>query len=163
MNRTLLIGLAGALFAGCVSVGNANLGNEDTIKQIKVGQTTKDQVASLLGEPDERRFTTLSGATYEWWSYSYSSSIINPLEYLLLVGVFFNGFGTPDMRRVLGISFTPEGTVRSVVQQTTTYEMGGLLSTMQVKSHVVVETLTAQMSGQLVRSEDMMEASSITR
>jgi hypothetical protein len=162
MKRSLLIGLWGLLIAGCVVVGNTKLIDERTMAQIKVGQTTQEQVATLLGKPAMRRASMLRSSTYEWWGYSYATFVMNPLEYLLLVGVFFNGFGTPDMRRVVGISFTPEGIVRSVMQQTTTYEMGGFLTPMEVRSHVIMETLIGQLPMQPVRFEDTLEVRHIT-
>jgi hypothetical protein len=81
------------LLAGCVSIGSSELANNMTIEQIRVGETTKQQVASLLGEPTSQRSIEMGGWAREWWAYTYGSSVINPLEYLLLYGFFFKGIG----------------------------------------------------------------------
>ncbi len=134
MKRRMLVGLSCFLLAGCVSFGDSSLLNEATIAQIKVGQTTKDQVVALLGEPTDRRSAGLSGYTHEWWAYSLSTSTINPLEYLFLVGFFFNGIGLPDTRRDLNLVFSPDGIVTGLFQQTTSYDMGGPLIPLSVTS-----------------------------
>ena len=124
----------GMLLTGCVSVGNELLLNETTVAQIKAGETTKAQVTALLGEPTYQRSTQISGYTYEWWSYKVSTSTINPLEYILLVGFFFNGIGLPDERRDLHLSINPDGIVTGLHQQVTAYDMGGLFSPLSVTS-----------------------------
>ena len=134
MKLQLSVVLTGMLLAGCVSAGNELLLNEATVGQIKAGETTKAQVTALLGEPTYQRSTLVSGYTYEWWSYSLATSTINPLEYILLVGFFFNGIGLPDERRDLHLSISPDGIVTGLYQQVTAYDMGGLFSPLSVTS-----------------------------
>ena len=134
MKLQLSVVLAGMLLAGCVSVGNERLLDETTVAQIKAGETTKAQVTTLLGEPTYQRSTQVSGYTYEWWSYNVATSTINPLEYILLVGLFFNGLGLPDERRDLHLSISPDGIVTGLHQQVTAYDMGGPFSPLSVTS-----------------------------
>lgn len=159
MTRTLTLTLLGLLFAGCVSIGNQALLDEATIAQIKPGQTTMEQVTALLGEPNERRTIQLSGYTYEWWAYRHAASVINPLEYLLLVGFFFNGIGLPDTERDLGVFFNPDGIVRSLAQQTTSYDMGTPVDRMNVTSMTATTVSFAGPPGEPIRYEDKMETS----
>jgi outer membrane protein assembly factor BamE (lipoprotein component of BamABCDE complex) len=94
------------------------------MKQIKVGETTKQQVASLLGDPDSQRAIETGGATREWWSYSYASATINPIEYLLVYGFFYNGIGSYDTRHDVDVFFDPHGVVSSLSRMKTDYDMG---------------------------------------
>jgi len=134
MKLKLSVALAGMLLGGCLSFGNEMLLDETTVAQIKAGETTKAQVTALLGEPTYQRSTQVFGYTYEWWSYKVTTSTINPLEYILLVGFFFNGIGLPDERRDLHLSINPDGIVTGLHQQVTAYDMGGLFSPLSVTS-----------------------------
>jgi outer membrane protein assembly factor BamE (lipoprotein component of BamABCDE complex) len=155
-NRTLtvslLLGLVVMLLSsGCVSFGNATLRDDTALEQIEVGTATKKDVQNVFGDPSERRSIQLGTSTYEWWGYSYSRSVINPLEYLLLVGFFVNGIGTPDTRRDLQVFFDPDGTVRSVRDQKTDYDLG-ILREDRVSS--TIRTVTFLRRGRVFRYED---------
>jgi hypothetical protein len=141
-SSTLLTALVAVLLSGCVSFGNAALRDDTALEQIEVGRATKTDVQNLFGEPSERRSIPLGPSTYEWWGYSYSRSVINPLEYLFLVGFFVNGIGTPDTRRDLQIFFDPDGTVRSVRDQKTDYDLG-ILREDRVRSNIKTVTVLA--------------------
>jgi len=146
-----------AALAGCAAFGNEKLSDQTLLAQIKVGETTKEQVQALLGEPTKRVTTRLSGFTYEWWHYTHAASTINPLEYLFLVGIFFNGFGMPDTRRELTVFFDPDGIVTNLAQQTTSYDMGTPFTPMRVTSSAVTTLSLAGRAGEPLRFEDMME------
>jgi outer membrane protein assembly factor BamE (lipoprotein component of BamABCDE complex) len=118
------LGLCWLLLAGCVSLGNEKIADEATVGRVKVGETTREQVLAMLGEPDERRRAELADYSQEWWAYQYEASQFNPLEYLLIVGLFYNGIGTPDSRTELHVFFDQNGVVRSLVRQATVYDMG---------------------------------------
>jgi outer membrane murein-binding lipoprotein Lpp len=126
--------LAGLFLAGCVSVGNSKLSDQETLAQIKVGQTTKAQVEALLGKPTQSRRTEHAGSAREWWAYEHASSFINPFEYLLLYGFWTNGVGLFDTRHDLHVFFDAGGIVRSLSLQTTSYDMGSPVSAMHVTS-----------------------------
>jgi len=137
MKPGMLVSLSALLLAGCVSVGNSSLLDEVMIGRIEVGQTTRAQVLALLGEPTERRSVTLRGSTAEWWAYSYATSVVNPLEYLLLVGLFINGIGLPDTQRELHVFMNADGIVTSIARQMTTYDLGGLFTPIKVSSQTM--------------------------
>jgi hypothetical protein len=136
MHRSIVFAniLAGLLLAGCVSVGNSNLADQATLAQIKVGQTTRQQVLALLGEPSEYRRTEYAGSAREWWAYGHASSTINPLEYLFVYGFWTNGLGLYDTRRDLHVFFDANGIVRNLSLQTTSYDMGSPLRALHVSS-----------------------------
>lgn len=141
MTRMRWLGLSCLLLAGCVSLGTSELASDQTMAQIRVGETTKQQVTSLLGEPERRRTTEMGGATREWWAYRYESSVINPLDYLFLYGFFFNGIGFYDTRYDLSLFFDQRGILRSVLRLKTDYEMGRPFTSKQVSSvaHTTIE------------------------
>lgn len=149
--------LAGLLLAGCVSVGNSNLADQATLAQIKVGETTRQQIEALLGEPSEQRRTEQAGYAQEWWAYSYSTSTINPFEYLLLYGFLTNGLGLFDVRHDLHVFFDLNGRVRSVTMQTTSYDMGSPFRPIHVSSTATSTMTFGGRSGKPVGFTDKME------
>ena len=151
------LGLSCFLLAGCVSIGNSDLANDQTMGQIKVGETTKQQVASLLGEPDSRHAIEVRGSTREWWSYTYASATINPLDYILLYGLFFNGIGLYDSRYDVGVFFDQQGVVSSLSRMKADYDMGrpfGSLSISSISDRTVGFPETAK---EQVHFQDRME------
>ena len=145
------------LLAGCVSVGNREVADEATIGHIKVGETTKDQVAALLGRPAEQRSIEIGGAAREWWAYEYATARINPLDYIFLYGFWTNGVGLFDMRYDLKLSFNYKGIVTGLSWLTTSYDMGGPASTMQVSATADRTIGVAGPAGRTVRFVDKVE------
>src|SRR5215510_10209741 len=101
---------------------------------IQVGETTKQQVMNLLGEPDGRMKIEMGGSSREWWSYTHASAVINPIDYILLYGLFFNGIGLYDTRYDVGVFFDHRGVVSSLSRMKTDYDMGRPFSSLQVSS-----------------------------
>ncbi len=145
------------LLAGCISTGNSELADEATISQIKVGVTTRQQVTDLLGEPTNRRTIEIGGASREWFAYNYASSTVNPFEYLLLYGLFFNGIGLPDTRYDLSLCFDHRGVLSSLSIMKTDYEMGGPVSPLRVSSSTSKTMGFPESSKEPVRFDDQME------
>jgi hypothetical protein len=134
MIRSSWLGLACLLLSGCVSTGNSDLASDQTMAHIKVGETTRQQVVDLLGEPDSRMTIEVGGATREWWSYTYASAVINPIDYILLYGLFFNGIGLYDTRYDIGVFFDHRGVVSSLSRLKADYDMGRPFESLQVSS-----------------------------
>ena len=120
------------LLAGCVSIGNSDLASDQTMANIQVGETTRQQVMNLLGEPDGRMKIEMGGSSREWWSYTHASAVINPIDYILLYGLFFNGIGLYDTRYDVGVFFDHRGVVSSLSRLRTDYDMGRPFASMQV-------------------------------
>src|SRR2546426_12804427 len=81
---------------GCATAGNPALLDPAIISQIKIGQSTKADVARLLGEPNYRSTTQMNNRQNEVWAYGYAKHETNPLVYVPIVGLFalaFGGFG----------------------------------------------------------------------
>jgi hypothetical protein len=145
------------LLAGCVSVGNPNLADDAMMGRIRVGETTKQEIEALLGRPAEQRSIEISEATREWWSYEYATARINPLDYIFLYGFWTNGIGLFDTRYDLKLSFNYKGIVNGLSLATTSYEMGGPVSTMQVTGTADRTIGVAGPAGRTVRFVDKVE------
>lgn len=149
--------VAGLVLAGCVSAGHSGLGDQATLARITVGETTRQQVLALLGEPSASRLTEHAGSPREWWLYSYATATINPLDYLFLYGFLTNGLGLFDVRHDLQVVFDPAGTVRSVAIQTTSYDMGGPFQSLRVSSAATVTMTYGGRSGAPISFTDRVE------
>ena len=145
------------LLAGCVSIGNPDLADDATMARITAGETTKQQVGILLGQPADQGAIQIADATREWWSYSYASATINPLEYILLYGFWTNGIGLYDSRYDLRLSFDDKGIVNSLSLLTTSYDMGGPTSAMRVTAIADNTIGVAGPSGRTIRFVDKVE------
>jgi len=122
------------LLSGCASVGNSDLAREQTMSNIQVGETTREQVMNLLGEPDSQMTIEVAGSIREWWSYTYESAVINPVDYILLYGLFFNGIGMYDTRYDVGVFFDHRGVVSSLSRTKTDFDMGSPFTSLKVSS-----------------------------
>ena len=68
MSDLMVFVLSCLLLSGCVSIGNSDLASDQTMANIQVGETTRQQVLNLLGEPDGQMKIEMGGASREWWS-----------------------------------------------------------------------------------------------
>lgn len=144
------------LVFGCVSTGNSDLASDETMAKIQVGETTTNQVMDLLGKPDRQMTTEMGGSTKEWWSYTYASAVINPIDYILLYGFWFNGIGMYDTEYDVGVFFD-QGVVSSLSRLKTDYDMGRPFSTLQVSSGSSNTMGSAVPDKKLIIYEDRME------
>jgi len=157
MTQGFWVAVSCLLLAGCVSTGNSDLANDQTMAQIKVGETTKQQVAAFLGEPASQRTIEMGGWTREWWSYNHAASVINPLDYIFLYGFFFNGIGLYDTRYDVGVFFDHQGIVSSLSRLKTDYDMGRPFSSKRVASVANKTMGFPEASRAPVRYEDKVE------
>lgn len=113
-----------ALILGCASSGNPEIRREDLTSQIKIGESTKDDVRRLFGHPNgTSRYTgtvpqlpghptTPPGAFSEIWTYVHVSTEIAPVTFIPIVGLFA-GNATSEVNQ-LAITFDDKGIVRGV-------------------------------------------------
>jgi hypothetical protein len=145
------------VLSGCVSVGNSRVASDQIMADIHVGETTRDQVKNLLGEPDSQISVDIGGSTREWWSYTYASAVINPIEYLLLYGLFFNGIGMFDTRYDVGVFFDHHEVVRSLSRVKSDYDMGSPFAPLRVSSVSNKTTGSPEPGRQSIHYEDTIE------
>ncbi|HEU4685538.1 MAG TPA: hypothetical protein VFS39_13615 [Nitrospira sp.] len=122
------------VLGGCVSTGTSTLADDRTIAKIQVGKTTKNEVSNILGDPDGRHLVEIANTTRQWWTYSYAKAEINPIDYLLLYGFFYNGIGTYDTRYDVDVFFDDRDVVTSLSRMKTEYDLGRPFTRAQVSS-----------------------------
>jgi hypothetical protein len=149
--------LSCSLLSGCVSIGNAELASDQTMANIHVGETTKEQVMHVLGEPDSQISIEIRGSSREWWSYTYASAVINPIDYIFLYGLLFNGIGLYDTRYDLGVFFDSKGIVSSLSRVKTDYDMGRPFQSLHVSSASNKTMGLSALVKQSIHFEDRME------
>jgi outer membrane protein assembly factor BamE (lipoprotein component of BamABCDE complex) len=126
--------LLSLVLSACVSTGHSELASDETMAHVQVGETTKQEIMVLLGQPDGQLTTEMTGFTREWWSYSYASAVIDPLDYMLLYGLWFNGIGMYDTRYDVAMVFDHRGVLSSLSRTKTDYDMGRPFASGQVSS-----------------------------
>jgi outer membrane protein assembly factor BamE (lipoprotein component of BamABCDE complex) len=108
---------------GCygTSQGSRQIADEDTLAKIKPGETTKEEVKQLLGEPMNVGFDD----DYEIWTYWYSKTHVRKSTWVPVVGAFTGGADT-DMT-TLTVRFGPDGLVKNVGKGSSAVSVGGPL------------------------------------
>lgn len=81
----LVVIVAAIAVSGCTSSGTKI--SPERLTQVEKGRTTKEQVREMFGEPEG---TSGHGNT-ESWTYSYSTTSMNPLMAVPGVGLFVQG------------------------------------------------------------------------
>lgn len=102
MKKIVFIGLllASSILAGCASSGNKSIENESQISvQSKIikGQTTKEKIRSMYGDPSTASFTS-DGK--EQWHYILANMKISGKTFIPFYGLF-DGGATTDMKQLV--------------------------------------------------------------
>lgn len=119
----LALVLLGAAISGCATSGNPAVQNEDLIAQIKLNQSTKEDVRRLFGQPTVMSrhsgipFPAMTGwptgsLNYEIWNYTYANTEVHPATFVPIVGLFA-GSATSKMSQ-LTLTFDDQGIVRHI-------------------------------------------------
>jgi len=112
-----------AAFNACATSGNPAVENQDLVAQIKLGQTTREDVRRLFGQPTvmSRHSGTpfpamtgwpISSSNYEIWNYTYANTEVHPATFIPIVGLFA-GSATSKMSQ-LTLTFDELGIVRHI-------------------------------------------------
>lgn len=91
MRKVIAVVLMAAFLAGCVSSGNARLSKESEVSvqsKIQEGKTSKGEVKSYFGSPDNVYFTD---GGKEIWKYSFSKTKVSGKSFIPFYGLFHNG------------------------------------------------------------------------
>lgn len=89
---------------GCASVGHKI--EEAKVDQIHKGESTKDDVQSLLGSPDQM---TRDGSGKIIWSYHYAHSSVKGQTFIPYYGIFAGG--AKVQTQLVSVTFDPDGRV----------------------------------------------------
>jgi outer membrane protein assembly factor BamE (lipoprotein component of BamABCDE complex) len=122
--------------AGCASSGNASIKNQELIDQIKMGQSTKDDVRRLLGEPNSisRSSSQIANPSnpaqmltlVEWWSYVHASTQTDAKSFIPIVGPFLWGSSHESEQFTAG--FDQKGLVQHITSGSYKGKSGALTS-----------------------------------
>ena len=134
--RFIAVALLVGLLSACATSGNPAVLDQSIVTQIKLGQSTKEDVRRLLGEPNYTSITQISSRQNEVWAYGYLKHETNPLIYVPVVGLFvlaFGGLGEYESESV-SVSFDQDGIVRSMSKSKTELAFGGVGAPTTIKS-----------------------------
>lgn len=115
----MLVAVA-VILAGCATVGNPELARDDLIAQVRVGESTRDDVKALLGQPSQMmQLPRVEGHgaeaivhDEELWTYMRYTMRARPETFIPLVGPFVGGWDSEH--RTLTVRFDQYGIVRWV-------------------------------------------------
>jgi outer membrane protein assembly factor BamE (lipoprotein component of BamABCDE complex) len=108
MNRIIAIIIAFGLLTGCASVGHKI--DQNAVQKIEMGKTTKREVISLLGSPDQ--VTQAANGTVTFM-YLYARATAKPATFIPVVGPFVGGANVQNQMFV--VMFGPDGIVKNFV------------------------------------------------
>ena len=109
-----LIGLSGCVEASNFFSGNALTDDPaitypESLESVHSGMTTQEDIQQLLGTPTDRQQISRNGITRETWSYGEADPLIQPYQYLPLIGGL--AFLGDSERQSFSVSFSEEGKV----------------------------------------------------
>ena len=101
------------LLAGCATVGNPKLMDDQLLAAIQSKQTTQQQVLEWLGEPMQASEINQNGHPVVSWGYGYGHSEVNPLLYVPIVNLVVLACCSISEQdgRSLTLTFTADGLV----------------------------------------------------
>lgn len=144
MHRTSLL-LIVVLTAGCATSGNPAVLDQTIVSQIKIGQSTKEDVRRLFGNPTTISNTQFNNFQSEVWAYGYAKHETNPLIYVPIIGLFAiatGGYGEMESGSV-AVGFDKNGIVQSVSKYKSEINMGGLGSPTTIQSESSTQSGTS--------------------
>jgi outer membrane protein assembly factor BamE (lipoprotein component of BamABCDE complex) len=110
------------LLSGCSTVGDYLSGSSPTqtpsfsypgqLSPIHIGQTTKDEVRQMLGEPMDVQVATGDGRPHESWAYPSSQDDVHPFQYVMGFGVL--ALPSKDPPASFAVSFNDLGIVQGI-------------------------------------------------
>lgn len=115
--------IAVLMVVSCATSGNPSVMNEDKIALVLIGQSTKENVRSTLGEPqDVTKRMDAAGQVNESWGYGFSSIDSDLVTFIPIVGLF-SGKRTAHVAN-LSMTFTSDGIVSRITRHNEKAESG---------------------------------------
>lgn len=97
-----------AIATGCASVGRKL--DQGAVNRIQIGETTREQVLSWLGSPDQ---VMRNGEGETIFSYLFVRYETDPKMFIPIVGLFAGGANIQN--QMARVTFGPDGVVKEVV------------------------------------------------
>ena len=143
--NSLPILLISLLLTSCATSGNPAVLDQEIVGQIKIGQSTKEDVQRLFGKPTTTSVSQFNNFQSEVWAYGYAKHETNPLIYVPIIGLFAlaaGGYGELESGSV-AVSFDKEGIVQSVSKYRSDINMGGLGTPTTIQSESSTQSGTS--------------------
>lgn len=88
-----LIGLSGSVEASKFISGQAlkddpAIRYSSSLESVQIGVTTQEQVRQLFGYPTDIQVSSRNGISQESWAYSAADPVIQPYQYIPLIGAY---------------------------------------------------------------------------
>jgi hypothetical protein len=118
---------AGDRLSGLTGSENFGLTYPAHLESVRIGQTTKEEVRKIFGQPKDLQVSSGAHGDQESWAYAQADPSISPLQYVPILGVLAL---SPDQRgNSFSISFSDEDIVESVgIQEAQPYADGSASS-----------------------------------
>ena len=144
MNRLSIL-LTSLVLTACATSGNPAVVDPAIVSQIKIGQSTKEDIRRLFGEPTHTSVTQVLNQQTEVWAYGYAKQDTNPLIYVPVIGLLVlaaGGWGEHESGSV-AVSFDKEGIVRSMSKYKSGITLGGLGTPTTIQSQSSTQSGTS--------------------
>ena len=105
--RCAAIGVLALAIWGCATAGRKI--DQAAVEKIQKGQTTKAEVKSLIGAPDQ---VMKDGDGNETWTYMYVRAVVKGESFIPVVGAFAGGSKTQNQMTI--VHFDSNGVVKQV-------------------------------------------------
>ena len=87
-----------------------------SLESVQIGKTTKEEVQNLFGYPTDIQVTSRNGISHEAWAYAAADPIIQPYQYVPLIGAY--AFRDSPQRQSFSVNFSQEGFVDGISWRT---------------------------------------------
>jgi len=143
--KRLSILLTSLLLTACATSGNPAVLDQTIVDQIKIGQSTKEDVQRLFGKPTTTSVSQFNNFQSEVWAYGYAKHETNPLIYFPVIGLFVIAAGgwSEHESGSVAVSFDKEGIVRSMSKYKSGITMGGLGTPTTIQSQSSTQSGTS--------------------
>ena len=110
MDKKILLSILALLISGCgANTGHqflAKMSNDEVARKLVQNKTSKEEVRSMFGDPEDVDINDESGET---WQYKYVRSEVKGVSFVPIAGSFYGG--TNDSIKKLKIKFNSDGLV----------------------------------------------------
>jgi outer membrane protein assembly factor BamE (lipoprotein component of BamABCDE complex) len=124
------------LLTACATSGNPAVLDQAIVGQIKIGQSTKEDVQRLFGKPTTTSVSQFNNFQSEVWAYGYAKHETNPLIYIPVIGLFVIAAGgwSEHESGSVAVSFDKNGIVQGMSKSKFDMSIGGLATPTTIQS-----------------------------
>ena len=101
---------------GIPSRTNPGITYPASLESVQIGKTTKEEVQNLFGYPTDIQMSSRNGLSHEAWAYAAADPIIQPYQYVPLIGAY--AFRDSPQPQSFSFNFSQEGIVEGISWRT---------------------------------------------